>query len=276
MYSVAIVCEGDADRVILTAVLDHYLGDYEPVSIQPPRGAFGGDSGPLGGGWKGVRRWCQQEAPIGGGPLRVLLENHDFVVVQVDADVAKERDSGIDLADDARCPPPSAFSDPVRAAVLGWIGIPTPPTGLVLCVPAMATETWALVALFAETLTTADPSTCIECDERIKQKLRKLGKPLAPKLVSSEGGRLKNHSKGYQAVAARITQSWLGVVSMCREAARFHEELGRRLRAPAIVRRARRRLRWRGRRHDPTRLAVRRPIRVVVATTAAPHPATSK
>jgi hypothetical protein len=97
MYRVAIVCEGDADREIVKAVLDHYLDDYEPVPVQPPLGAIGGHAGPLGGGWKGVRRWCQQEAPVGGGPLRVLLQNHDLIIVHVDADVAKDHDSGVAL-----------------------------------------------------------------------------------------------------------------------------------------------------------------------------------
>jgi hypothetical protein len=239
MYSVAIVCEGDADRAILEAILDRYLDDYEPVSIQPPLGAFGGDAGPLGGGWKGVRRWCQQEAPVGGGPLRVLLQNHDLVVVQVDADVARERDSGIALPEGARCPPPSVFSDPVHSAVLAWLAITSVPTGAVLCVPAMATETWALVALFGESLAGEGPSTCIECDEHIKQKLRKLGKALEPKLVTSEGGRIRNHARGFRAVADRVTAAWPSVVCSCSEAARFDRDVLRYLRAPRLARLAR-------------------------------------
>lgn len=249
MYRVAIVCEGDADRAILEAVLDHYLGDYEPVAVQPPLGAFGGDSGPLGAGWKGVRRWCQQEAPVGGGPLRVLLENHDLVLLQIDADVAREPESGIALAEDARCPPPSVLSDPVRAAVLTWLGIPGPPRGLVLCVPAMATETWALVGLFPESLTADDAPDCIECDEDVKQRIRKLGKDFEPKLVTSQGGRLKNHARAYRAVAARITEAWPTVCVACSEAARFHEDLTRRLRPPPSPgpRTQRRPRRWRRR-----------------------------
>jgi len=247
MYSVALACEGPADQVLIEAILARYLGDYVLDLLQPPLSDIGGGSGPLGGGWKGVRLWCQQEAPVGGSMLRVLLDNHDLVMVHVDADVATERDGGIDLAADARCPPPSVFADPVRAAVLTWLGVPRAPVGLVLCVPAMATETWALVALFPEVVD-AQPSACIECDEHVKQMLRKLGKTLDPKLVTSEGGRLKNHRKGYEAIAARITEAWPGIVSTCSEAARFDEDLERALRVPALVRRARRRLRsWRRR-----------------------------
>ena len=35
-------------------VLDHYFDDYEPLAIQPPVTAIGGDAGLFGGGWKGV------------------------------------------------------------------------------------------------------------------------------------------------------------------------------------------------------------------------------
>lgn len=232
MYSVAMICEGDADREILKAILDRYLDDYQLTPIQPPLSDFGGDGGELGNGWKGIRRWCQQEAPVGGGPLRVVLMNHDLVVIQVDADVANEHDSGIVLSEDARCPPPSVFADPVRAAVLKWLGISSAPTGLVLCVPAMATETWALVALFPESLDGAGSPSCIECDEDIKQKLRKLGKALDPKLATSKAGRIVNHARGYRAVAERITEAWPRVAGRCAEAARFDRDLLRRLEAP--------------------------------------------
>lgn len=215
MYRVALACEGPADRILIEAVLDRYLGDYVLDLLQPPLSAIGGGSGPLGGGWKGVRLWCQQESSVGGRSLQVVLQNHD-----------------LSLAEGACCPPPRVFTDPVRSAVLAWLDVSPAPAGLVLCVPAMATETWALVALFPESIAARDPTACIECDEHIKQKLRKLGKDFDPKLVTSKGGRLKNHAKGYEAVAARITEGWPTVFAVCSEAARFHEDLTRRLRPP--------------------------------------------
>lgn len=262
MYRVALACEGPADRILIEAILDRYLGDYVLDLLQPPRSAIGGDSGPLGGGWKGVRLWCQQESSVGGRSLRVVLQNHDLVVVHVDADVAKEHDSGVSLAEGACCPPPSVFTDPVRSAVLAWLDVSRAPAGLVLCVPAMATETWALVALFPESLAARDTSACIECDEHIKQKLRKLGKDLDPKLVTSRSGRLKNQARGFESVAARITEGWPGVLSTCSEAARLGADLERHIQPPAVLARrapgrTRRWRHWRRRRSRArARLAV--------------------
>lgn len=53
MYRVGIICEGPTDRAIIEAVLDHYLEDYEPLAIQPPTTAIGGNSGQHGGGLEG-------------------------------------------------------------------------------------------------------------------------------------------------------------------------------------------------------------------------------
>lgn len=229
MYRVALVCEGPSDRAILDAILLAHLGDYVLQPIQPPLCDVGGDSGPLGGGWKGVRAWCRQEASIGGGVLGALQDNADFVVVQVDADVAQELDSGIVLEEGARCPPPSALSDPVRSAVCSWLGVPRPPRGLVLCVPAMATETWALVALHPEALspsgTSLEDGGCIECNPVIKDELRRLGRSRKPRLVTRQDGRLKNDARGYRVAGPEITAGWPTVVARCSEAARFDRNL---------------------------------------------------
>ena len=178
MYRVALVCEGPTDRAILEAILDHYLGDYEPMPIQPPTGVVGGAAGPLGGGWKGVRTWCQQEDPA------TVLSNADLLIVQVDADIA------LDPANDCAqpCPPPTDTVRAVRALVQGWLGMDELPGKLVLCVPSMASETWALVALFPghDAVVPCDPPPedvpCVECRTDVKALLRKAGRNLRPKL----------------------------------------------------------------------------------------------
>lgn len=219
MYRVALVCEGPADRAILEAILDHYLDDYEPISIQPPTGVLGGEAGPLGGGWKGVRTWCRQEDPS--------TVDADLLVVQVDADVALDADN-----DCARpCPPPAGTADAVRALVQGWLGPAPLPDKLLLCVPSMASETWALVALFPGhgAVVPCHPrppdGTCVECRDDVKALLRKAGRGLRPKLVVSQGGELKNQARGYRAVQERIEKGWPQVVATCGEASRFDTAL---------------------------------------------------
>ncbi len=224
MYRVAIACEGPADRIIIMAILDNYFDDdYEPIHVQPPRTCIGGDAGGLGGGWKGVRTWCRQEAAAG---LPAVLRNADLLIIQVDADVSREAE----LNCSRPCPPPSAGADEVRALLLAWLGVSSVPRKVVLCVPSMASESWALVALFPASpaaLPCAPPPAglCVECNTAVKQTLRVLGKTLRPKLVVSQGGRLKNQSRGYEAQQDKIAQGWPTVVGVCTQAARFDAEL---------------------------------------------------
>lgn len=228
MYSVAMVCEGPADRAIIEAVLDHYLEDYEPLSIQPPTGLVGGDAGPFGGGWKGVRRWCRNEVAAQGGVDHVaVLQNADLLVVQVDADVAAE-----DEVDRARpCPPPAASADEIRALVLQWLGVTQVPDKVVLCIPSMASETWALVAIFPtdDAVVACEPppfhGECVECRTDIKALLRRLGKRLRYKLVVSQEGELKNLANGYRAQKDKLTTGWTDVLRKCSEARRFDTDL---------------------------------------------------
>ena len=214
MYRVALICEGPADRAILEAVLDHYLDDYEPLPIQPPKGVLGGDAGPFGGGWKGVRSWCKDVAVHRGLRHVAVLENADILVIQVDADIAHENE--VDL-------------------VREWLGAQALPDKVILCVPSMASETWALVALFPDNpaVVPCDPPpadlVCIECRTDIKTILRRAGHRLRPRLVVGQEGRLKNQAKGYRTVQDGIAKGWDKVIEKCGEARRFDREFKRAL-----------------------------------------------
>ena len=230
MYRIALVCEGPTDRAILEAVLDRYFEDYVPLAIQPPKAAIGGDAGPFGGGWKGVRSWCAAVVAQGGLDRVAVLENADILVIQVDADVAHDPEIGRAKP----CPPPEDTVDEIRALILQWLGRPTLPDKVILCVPSMASETWAFVALFPQhpAVVPCDPppndGECIECRRDIKRLLQKAGKDLRPKLVQSQAGALKNQVQGYEALQPRITKGWSKVLAMCSEARRFDDEIRRR------------------------------------------------
>lgn len=225
------VCEGPADRAILEAVLDSYFddddGDYEPIAVQPPTGLLGGAAGPFGGGWKGVRDWCTSEVRAHEVGWAALLANVDLLIVQVDADVAS--DPTIHRA--RPCPPPTGSADGVRSLVLGWLGVQALPDQVVLCVPSMASETWALVALLPQHSANVpcDPASiagqCIECRTDIKAILRARSKAVGAKLVTLKQGTLKNHAPAYRRVQDRITEGWQTVVASCTEARRFDAEL---------------------------------------------------
>ena len=220
------VCEGPTDRAILEAVLDSYVEDYQPIAVQPPASQVGGAAGPFGGGWKGVQAWCTSEVRDE-ARWSALLENVDMVIVQVDADVAGEAE--VDRA--KPCPPPTASADEVRALVLEWLGRDTLPKQVVLCVPSMASETWALVALLPghEAKVPCDPAPadgpCIECRTDIKSLLRADSKDIGVKLVTLKQGELKNHAPVYRKVQSRITKGWQAVIASCAEARRFDTAL---------------------------------------------------
>ena len=225
MYRVAMVCEGPADREIIKSILDSYLDDYEVHPIQPPESAIGGDSGPFGGGWKGVRTWCVQEAAQ--DRIDSVMINADILIIQLDTDVAK--DPEVDRT--KPCPPARDTANQIHALIFEWLNLPKPSERIISCVPAMASETWALAALFPESseITPSDQSpaehTCIECRTDIKEILRKVGKRLRPKLVVSQDGELKNQSSGYKGQSGKICKAWMKVVSICAEAKRFHHDL---------------------------------------------------
>jgi hypothetical protein len=223
MYRVAVVCEGPADRAIIVAILDYYLEDYESLPIQPPITAIGGDSGPFGGGWKGVRAWCRQESSLSSGNS-AIQDNSDLLIIQADTDIAAETEIGRAKA----CPPPHDGADEVRVLLLEWLDMKEIPENTVFCVPSMASETWALVALFprdAAVVPHSSDGECIECRTDIKALLKRLGRKLNPKLVVSQGGALKNQAQGYVAQQLSISKAWPEVVKVCGEAARFDVDL---------------------------------------------------
>lgn len=228
MFRVAVVCEGPTDRAIVEAILDHYLDDYEPLAIQPPVSAIGGDSGAFGAGWKGVMSWCKYEVSARGGLGQVaILQNVDLLVLQVDADVATDAE----IACASPCPPPSGNADAVRNLVQNWLGLGQLPEKVILCVPSMCSETWAMTALFSTkdiknvTSNSTAPGVCVECRRDVKALLRTLSRDFRPKLVVSQSGYLKNQAQGYRKVTQRMTKGWHNAIRVCGEANRFDVEV---------------------------------------------------
>lgn len=232
MYRIALVCEGPADREIIKAVLDYYLDDYLPMDIQPPKGRIGGDAGPFGGGWKGVRYWCQKEVKAQGGfNHTAILENADLLIIQVDADVAADKENGRNSA----CPPPTNSTDNVRGLILQWLGINKLPAKVITCIPCMASETWAFVALWPsdKILVSCNlpgaTDTCVECRTDIKSLLNRKSPKGGNKLVVSKNGEFKNVPRGYNKIKGDITKGWDNVLKLCGEARHFDINLRKKL-----------------------------------------------
>lgn len=156
---IAAVVEGPTDYVVLQAVVKALLPERETqfTYLFPKMSeVFQQIPGDLGLGWAGVYRWCHQTAKVGGGSVSgsFLFDNHDILLVHLDADVAdKTYESGHidDYTDDLPCrqpcPPPSATTNALRQVILRWMNEPAVPDRCVLCIPSKSMETWVVLAL---------------------------------------------------------------------------------------------------------------------------------
>jgi hypothetical protein len=75
MVRIALVGEGITDYMVLRAAIGAILeGRSFDLKLLQPEGSLAfagsGNAGPLGGGWKGVYRWCLQSVLRAGGALR--------------------------------------------------------------------------------------------------------------------------------------------------------------------------------------------------------------
>ena len=158
---VAVAVEGPTDAIALEAILSAVFPEADPElqTLQPEGSvAFGSKSfTDTGYGWGGVYRWIGQAVQEGGGSISgcSVLDFHDLLIVQVDADVAHTtyQSAGIndaprdDLPCDQTCPPACATTNALQAVILHWLGEDACPEKVVLCTPSKSIETWVLAAV---------------------------------------------------------------------------------------------------------------------------------
>lgn len=220
---VAIVCEGLTDLVVLQAVLNAIFGDHIPTLLQPEE-LPGGAAGPFGGGWKGVRAWCQQLAAQGGLDASPLADTYDLLILHVDADIA--RDPEIACAQPA--PPILPTLEALERVLLTWLQADATPERLVLCVPAQATEAWMIAMLADQGLALPDNFTlspALECEPDPAAILAaKKQRRLADKKS------LQKTRRVYASLHFELEQGWPQAVARCVSAARFDANLRRKVR----------------------------------------------
>ncbi len=227
MFSIQLVCEGPTDTIVIEAAIAAQLDDFILTQIQPERSLFGGDQGTFGGGWKGVRAWCQQSSEQGGILSSGGLENTDVLIVHVDADVADDRE----VACVQPCPHPSATTDALRTMILSWLGEDTLPSKTIFCIPSKSTEAWVLAGLFPDDPhvvpcdSSLEDNLCLECQVDPASLLinkKRSGK----RLVRRKNGRVRKDTRSYKAIQGILVQEWPQIVAICSEAQRFHDSLG--------------------------------------------------
>lgn len=141
---VGIVCEGRTDFILLEQVALAVFGPCVIDPLQPLRDQLDPHQWDRAG-WTLVRQWCAGRGADGIAD-EMALGGIDALVVQVDGDLCGR--DGLPAERAALC----------RVIRREWMGADAVPAGVVICIPAMSTDTWLAAAL------AADPAPAMEDD----------------------------------------------------------------------------------------------------------------
>lgn len=224
------MAEGITDYVVLRSGIESMLkGRSFVLTLLQPEGSVAfdvtGKAGTLGGGWKGVYRWCIQAALRGGGFLSgdPLFIGYDLLVLHLDADVADEDPEhesvsplilgvAFSLPCARPCPPAIATTDALRKVILSWVGERQVPSRTVLCTPSKSTEAWVMAACFPDDSQMAKKGW--ECHPKPESRLAQLPLPQ----------RFKKSRADYEKRAAELVIAWPTISTKLSEAKRFQAE----------------------------------------------------
>ena len=87
MMNIGIICEGPTDYIVLKGVIDKITGeDNAYMQLQPEPDL----TGKYGNGWKGVWKWCTDNAPIKEKLMKDIEPVLDILIIQMDGDVSRK------------------------------------------------------------------------------------------------------------------------------------------------------------------------------------------
>lgn len=130
---VGVVCEGRTDFILLEQVALAVFGPCVVDPLQPLRDQLDPHQWDRAG-WTQVRAWCEGRSADGIAD-EMALGAIDALVVQVDGDLCGR--DGLPGERVALC----------RVIRREWMGTEAAPAGVVICIPAMSTDTWLAAAL---------------------------------------------------------------------------------------------------------------------------------
>ena len=87
MKHIGIVCEGPTDYIILKGIIDRITGQENTYVMLQPESDL---TGKYGNGWKGVWKWCHDNASIRNKLMREIQPALDFLVIHMDGDVSRK------------------------------------------------------------------------------------------------------------------------------------------------------------------------------------------
>lgn len=225
---IALVAEGVTDYAVLKAAIELMLDPrpFDMKLLQPEESvAFtgAGAAGPLGGGWRGVYKWCLQAALRSGGSVSSdpLFLSYDILILHLDADVASEDPANYPvplpelagvLPCEQPCPPCKDTTDKLRQILLSWVGEARTPQRTILCTPSKCTEAWIVAIFFPQDRHMKKWGW--ECHPDPESRLAQQPKPR----------RFTKRRADYDARKEGIQKGWPRIVEQLSEAKRFQNE----------------------------------------------------
>lgn len=100
MKHIGIVCEGPTDYIILKGVIDQITGAKNTYVMLQPENDL---TGKYGNGWKGVWKWCYDNASIRKELMKGIQPALDFLVIQMDGDVSRKEKSSHCWCETTQC-----------------------------------------------------------------------------------------------------------------------------------------------------------------------------
>ena len=183
-----------------------------------------GDAGELGGGWRGVYKWCLQATKRNKGSVRFdpLFLAYDLLIVHLDADVATEDPANYSvfpipelaglLPCSQPCPPCSETTDRLRALIRIWLGDSSTPPRTVFCTPSMSIEAWVVAICFPNDREVRKASW--ECHPKPERRLAQQPK----------NDRFAKKQTDYMNNQQRLQEGWPRIAERLFEAKRFRDE----------------------------------------------------
>ncbi|MBQ8134518.1 MAG: hypothetical protein IJ192_08950 [Clostridia bacterium] len=239
MKKIGIICEGERDKDMIMATIDHFLNEDIHYLLIQPEPIFGADNG---AGWKGVIRWCQKYSGMLYDYVNGVTPPIDLLIIQMDADVARsekeifcynvitncqgqgtEDPLNCSIAKEGLCsqilPPNSVCSgepeDRVRylRTVLNHYLDTDQRVNYIVTIPCDATDTWILAAFEDE-----------YCDvEKIKYPWGIIAKRKDYHGIRIPGK--KKAKKTYGLLIERVCEKWDVVKEKCPQALQFENEI---------------------------------------------------
>lgn len=236
---IGIVGEGPTDYMVLKEVVDHITGEENIYHrLQPEPNAMG----QYGNGWKGVWKWCEDNAVLLDSIFDNIMPKLDLLIIQMDADVVRKekeihcvcelacrvRDSQVhplscERLKSENCPillpceahenTPNGYRDHIENSIRTWLNSNGNREDVVITVPCDSTDAW-IVAAYGD----------LENAEMVKDPWENVisrGKYYHDIRVPGN----KKSTTVYAKFLPVLVREWENVVQLCENAKDFEEKI---------------------------------------------------